>query len=87
MHITVPAGMEVETLAPDDTVKLKYALYQVKQKQEAPNQIFSRRDFVMGQGVFAADQYKELKDFFDKVKADDDQPALIRLSANVAVTK
>jgi transglutaminase superfamily protein/uncharacterized protein DUF3857 len=87
VHITIPPGMEVETLAPDDTVKLSYALYQVKQKQEAPGQIFSRRDFIMGQGVFTADQYKEVKDFFDKVKADDDQPALVRISKNVAVTK
>jgi hypothetical protein len=78
--------MQVENLAPDDTVKLKYAIYQVQQKQEAPNQIFSRRDFVMAQGVFTPDQYKELKDFFDKVKADDDQPALVRLGQSVATT-
>lgn len=87
VHITIPAGMEIENLPPDDTVKLSYALYQVHQKQEAPNQFFSRRDFIMGDGVFTTDQYKELKGFFDKVKADDDQPALVRLSANVATTK
>jgi hypothetical protein len=86
VHIAIPSGMQVENLAPDDTVKLKYAIYQVQQKQEAPNQIFSRRDFVMAQGVFTPDQYKELKDFFDKVKADDDQPALVRLGQSVATT-
>lgn len=87
VHIEIPPGMEVETLAPDDTVKLKYAVYQVRHKQESPNQIFSRRDFIMAQGVFTSDQYKELKDFFDKVKADDDQPALVRLSQSVATSK
>jgi len=86
VHITIPAGMEVETLAPDDTVKLKYALYQVHQKQEAPQQIFSRRDFAMAQTVFTADEYRELKGFFDKVKADDDQPALVRITQSVATT-
>jgi len=86
VHISIPPGMEVETLAPDDTVKLKYAVYQVRQKQEAPNQMFSRRDFIMAQSVFTPDEYKEIKDFFDKVKADDDQPALVRLSQSVATT-
>jgi hypothetical protein len=87
VHITIPAGMEVESLAPDDTVKLDYALYKVQQKQEAPGKIFSRRDFIMGQGIFTTQEYKEIKGFFDKVKADDDQPALVRLSPSVAVAK
>jgi hypothetical protein len=87
VHIIIPAGMEVESLAPDDTVKLDYALYKVQQKQEAPGKIFSRRDFIMGQGIFTTQEYKEIKGFFDKVKADDDQPALVRLSPSVAVAK
>jgi Transglutaminase-like superfamily/Domain of Unknown Function with PDB structure (DUF3857) len=87
VHITIPSGMEIESLAPDDTVKLKYAFYEVRQKQESPTQLYSRRDFVMGGAVFTPDEYKEVKSFFDKVKADDDQPALVRLSANVATAK
>jgi len=87
VHITIPAGMELESLAPDDNVNLQYALYRVQQKQEAPNKIFSRRDFIMGQGLFTPDRYKEIKGFFDKVKADDDQPALVKVSASVATTK
>jgi hypothetical protein len=87
VHITIPAGMEVESLAPDDTIKLQYAVYKVQHKQEAPNQIFTRRDLVMAVGLFAPDEYKDVKGFFDKVKADDDQPALLRLSQNVAIAK
>jgi hypothetical protein len=87
VHITLPPGTEVESLAPDDTVKLQYALYKVQHKQEAPDKIFARRDMVMGQGIFTPDEYKDLKSFFDKVKADDDQPALVRLSQNVATAK
>jgi hypothetical protein len=79
--------MEVESLAPDDTIKLQYAVYKVQHKQEAPNQIFTRRDLVMAVGLFAPDEYKDVKGFFDKVKADDDQPALLRLSQNVAIAK
>lgn len=84
VYIQLPAGMTVESLAPNDTVKLKYALYMAQQKQEAPNKIYSRRDFIMGAGVVLPDEYKEVKEFFDKVKADDDQPALVRATSNVA---
>lgn len=87
VHITIPPGMEVESLAPDDTIKLDYALYKVQHKQEAPDKIYSRRDMIMAEGVFALKEYKDVKGFFDKVKADDDQPALVRLSQNVAVAK
>jgi hypothetical protein len=76
--------MTVESLPSDDTVKLPYAVYQVKHKQEAPDKIFSRRDFIMGQAVFLPNEYAEIKGFFDKVKADDDQPALLKPGANVA---
>jgi hypothetical protein len=85
VHIKIPAGMSVESLAPDDTLKLEYAVYQAHQKQEAPDKIFSRRDFIMGGMVFSQDKYKDLKSFFDKVKSDDDQPALVRLSPSVAI--
>jgi hypothetical protein len=85
VHITIPAGMEVESLAPDDMVKLPYAIYKVQHKKEAPNTIFTRRDFIMGQGVFLPNEYKQIKTFFDKVKADDEQPALVRFSQNAAV--
>jgi hypothetical protein len=87
VHITIPANMEVESLAPDDAIKLEYALYKVQHKREAPNTIFSRRDMVMAQGVFTPNEYKEIKGFFDKIKADDDQPALVRFSQNVAIAK
>lgn len=85
VHITIPAGMEVESLAPDDMVKLPYAVYKVQHKKEAANMIFTRRDFIMGQGIFLPNEYKDIKTFFDKVKADDDQPALVRFSQSAAV--
>jgi len=84
IYITLPAGFELESLAPDDTVKLEYAVYKVQHQRLAPNQIFSRRDFIMAANAFPKDRYNEIKGFFDKVKADDDQPALVRLTASVA---
>jgi hypothetical protein len=87
VHITIPAGMEVESLAPDDNVKLEYAVYKVQHKQESSNQIFTRRDLIMAGELFTPEEYKQVKGFFDKVKTDDDQPALLRLSQNVAIAK
>jgi len=84
VHITVPAGMAVESLAPDDLVKVGYALYQTRQKQESPGRLFSRRDLIMSEAVILPSQYNDVKAFFDKVKAGDDQPALLKVGANVA---
>lgn len=84
VHITVPAGFDVESLAPDDEVKLQYAVYATHQKQESPGRLFSRRDFVMAESVVLQNQYNELKSFFDKVKSGDDQPALLKVGPNVA---
>jgi hypothetical protein len=86
VHLKFPVGMEIESMAPDDEVKLGYAFYRVQQKNEAADKIFSRRDFIMASGLFTPAQYKDVKGFFDKVKADDDQPALIRFTRNVATS-
>ncbi len=84
VRIQLPKGMEVESLAPDDMLKLEYAVYMTQQKREAPDKIYSRRDFIMASSLVLPDKYKEAKDFFDKVKAGDDQPALVRLASSVA---
>ncbi len=87
IHITLPAGMETESLAPDASLRLDYALYKSQQKQESPNKIFSRRELVMASGGIPATNYKDVKNFFDSVKTGDDQTALVKLSQNVATAK
>ena len=84
VHITIPPGMELESLAPDDSVRLDEAIYQVKQKQEGVDKLFSRRDFIMVEMIVPPERYKELKGFFDQVKRDDDQPALVRSTKHAA---
>ncbi len=86
-HITLPAGMETESLAPDASLRLDYALYKSQQKQEAPNKISSRRELVMASSGIPATNYKDVKNFFDSVKTSDDQTALMKLSQNVATAK
>ncbi|HEY7616523.1 MAG TPA: hypothetical protein VH744_06945, partial [Terriglobales bacterium] len=84
VHITLPANAEVESLPAADTVKLDYALYRSEHKRESANTVFAVRDLVMGGLAFPVGAYKELKGFYDKVKADDDQQVILKASQNVA---
>jgi hypothetical protein len=56
----------------------------VQRKQEAPDKLYARRDFIMGTNLLLPDKYKEVKDFFDRINADDTQPAVLTLSTNAA---
>ena len=78
VHITIPPGMEVESLPPSEKVVLDFALYRTDQKQEAPNTILATRDVALAGVLFPQPVYKEVKGFFDKVKAGDDQPLLAK---------
>ena len=63
-------------------MKLDYAYYATVQKQENPNTIMARRDLVLGGMAFPVTEYKNLKGFYDKVKAADDQQMIARGSAH-----
>jgi hypothetical protein len=82
VHITLPSGVEVESLPPNDEVKTDFGVYSTVQKMEKPDTVFSRRDLVMAGMAFPNAVYKEVKDFYDKVKAGDDQPALLKAAAH-----
>jgi hypothetical protein len=84
VRVKLAPGMDVANLVPDDSVTIEYARYRVQQKREAPDRIYSRRDFIMGTGLVLPAKYPELKQFFDKMKADDDQIVLLKPSASVA---
>ena len=84
VHIALPAGMDVESLPPDDLVKMEFGLYKTTQKMESPTTVFSRRDMAMAGMAFTAAEYKDVKDFYDKVKAGDDQPALLKAPARAS---
>jgi hypothetical protein len=84
VHIKIPAGVDAASLPPDDTAAVEYARYRAQRKREAPDAVYSRRDFIMGTGLALPDKYKEMKQFFDKVKADDDQTLILKPSATTA---
>lgn len=82
VHLALPASLAMESLPPAEDVKQNYAVYSVDQKQEGDHAIVARRDLTMGGIVFPQEMYGEIKGFFDKVKAGDDQQAILKAGAN-----
>lgn len=83
VKITLPDGIQVESLPANESAKLNYALYRANRKQE--NNVLSlNRDLAMGSFVMAASEYKSIKDFYDKVKEYDDQQILLKRAPNVS---
>jgi hypothetical protein len=80
VRVSIPSGVEVEKLASDDSLAIAYSRYRVQHKQEAADKLYARRDFIMGTGLIMPDKYKELKEFSDKINADDSQATLLKLS-------
>jgi Domain of Unknown Function with PDB structure (DUF3857)/Transglutaminase-like superfamily len=85
VHMTLPPGLEIETLPPNDTERLDYAVYLTTQKQEGEHEIVARRDLVIGGMGVPVNQYPEIKGFFDKVKAGDDQQAIAKAALHAEV--
>jgi hypothetical protein len=82
VHVTLPPELEVESMPPNDNLRLDYALYKTSQKQEAGNTMMAVRDLTIGGIAFPSTMYKEIKGFFDKVKAGDDQPLVAKAAAH-----
>jgi hypothetical protein len=84
VRVSLPTGVEVEKLAADDSLTIGYSRYRIQQKQEAADKLCARRDFIMGTGLVLPDKYNEIKEFSDKINADDAQPTLLKLPAKAA---
>jgi len=82
VHIALPPNTEVESLPPGAHAKVDYALYATDQKPEGSNGIIATRDLAMAGFVFTAADYKDIKSFYDQVKAGDDQPLVLKNSSH-----
>ncbi len=83
IRIKLPDTLQVENLPPGENDRVEYALYKVERKQEK-NELIITRDFAINTFVFQPSEYKALKTFYDKVKASDEQQALLKQVAHVA---
>ena len=78
VHIILPANVEWGNLPSNAQAKTGYALYTTEQKREGTNGIFASRDMTMNGALFAPAEYKELKDFYDKVAAGDQLQVVVK---------
>lgn len=81
VSITVPASMDVENLPQNENVRLDYALYKTEWSHQGKT-ITCKRDIAMADFIFPPNEYKDVKGFYDKVKAGDDQQAVLKVDAN-----
>ena len=82
--ITVPTGMEVETLPQSEEIKLSYALCNTQRSQKG-RQILAQRDFVLAEMAIPVTEYKQLKAFYDKVKSVDEEQAVLKGNASAQI--
>ncbi len=81
VKVTLPTGLQVESLPSNESVKLDYAIYKADRSQEK-NVITSTRNLTIGTFAVGANDYKTIKGFYDKVKEYDDQQVLLKRVAN-----
>lgn len=81
VKITLPAGLQVESLPGNESVKLDYALYKADRSQDK-NVITSTRNLLIGAFAIGPTEYTTIKGFYDKVKEYDDQQVLLKRVAN-----
>jgi Domain of Unknown Function with PDB structure (DUF3857)/Transglutaminase-like superfamily len=84
VHIGLPPEVEVESLPGNDDVRLEYALYHTENKRDSGSGIVAIRDLQLATNLFKADEYKDIKGFYDKVKQADDQPVILKASVHAA---
>lgn len=77
VSVRIPSGLTMESLPQQQDASLPYARYQSLVKFEG-QQISTRRALLLGQNFFPLEKYQELKDFFDKVQAGDEQQTVFQ---------
>ena len=83
VSITLAPGLEVESLPNNETAQIEGgALYQAKYAHNTPSTILAQRDLALASTPFPTTMYGEIKAFFDKAKAGDDQRAIIKVASN-----
>jgi hypothetical protein len=78
VHIVLPANVEVGNLPANQEARTGYAMYRTERKHEGANGIVASRDMAINGVLFAPAEYKELKDFYDKVAVGDEQTVVLK---------
>jgi len=85
MRVKFPAELQVESAPKDDAFTLqKLATYHTVPLVQ-PGVVLMRRSYVLGTAFFTTQEYPDVKAFYDKIAADDQQPVVL-LNANAGAT-
>ena len=84
--IKLPSGYSIEGAPKNEEAKLPYAVYQTIGAMDSGNLVTQRR--LLFNGIFFdTPKYPELKDFFIRVQAGDEQQAVLRVGGATSVQK
>ena len=86
VSIKLPAGYTMESTPQNQNATLPYARYQSVQQLDA-NQLTTQRALLVNGLFFDIDKYSEVKDFFNKVQAGDEQQAVLHVGGANSASK
>jgi len=75
--ITLPEGLAAEVRPEPRKSDSDFSTFSIVCGEEAPNKLHIQRDFVIKKSFFPVDQYAALKAFYDKVRAVDEEQAVL----------
>jgi hypothetical protein len=75
--ITLPEGLTAEVRPAPQKSGNDFSSFSIVCAEEAPNKLHIQRDFVIKKSFFPVDQYAALKAFYDKVRAVDEEQAVL----------
>ena len=78
--ITLPAGLQVESLPQTPMVRTDYAIYKVS-RTAAGNKLTFQRDFAIAGFAFTVDHYASLKTFYEGVNSGDGEQVVLTAAA------
>jgi hypothetical protein len=86
LSIKLPATFDIESLPKDAEVTFpQNAFYRAKYTRD-PGQVKSLRLFVLGNSIYRAEEYPQLKDFYEKINAKDKEPAVLEFTQAASIT-
>jgi Transglutaminase-like superfamily len=86
VSIKLPATFDIESLPKDVEVTFPQNAYYRAKFTRDPGEVKSLRVFVMGNAIYRAEEYPQLKDFYQKVNAKDKEPAVLEFTQAASVT-
>lgn len=75
--ITLPAGVNIDSTPPSRRNEHDFAHYSMVCLVEGAQKLHIQRDFVVKKCLFPVDQYQAIKDFFDQVRATDEEQIVL----------